>query len=214
MDIYALGFSPFAARVILAARFKGFKYKLSFPKDGTKTASFLKLNPLGKAPVLKDGSVVLFESSVIVEYLEAKSKKNRLVPSAAKAAAQTRLIGAMFGDYLQPSIMGLWGQLDPAKRDQRVVDAKLAEISKYLDIIEKMIPGKSYIAGAKPTIADCYAAPALFFLNRFLPLVVTEPLGGRKKLIKYMAKAKKDKVLGKTLAEMDATLTVWQNSQR
>lgn len=214
MDIYGLAFSPFAARTILAARFKGLKYKLTMPKDGLKSASYLKMNPLGKAPVLKDGSVVLFESSVIVEYLEAKSKKNRLVPSSAKAAAQVRLIGAMFGDYLQPAIMGLWGQLDPSNRDQSVVSAKLADIAKYLDIIEKMIPGKSYLAGTKPTLADVYGAPALFFLHRFLPLFGADPLGGRKKLGKYMAKAKKDKILGTTLTEMDTALTAWQNSQR
>lgn len=214
MDIFGLAFSPFAARAILAARFKGYKYKLSVPKDGLKSPAFLKLNPLGKVPVLKDGSVVLFESQVIVEYLEAKSKKNRLVPSAAKAAGQVRLIGAMFADYLQPAIMGLWGQLDPSKRDQAVVDAKLADIAKYLDIIEKMIPAKAYLAGAKPTIADVYGAPALFFLNKFLPQFGVDPMGGRKKLSKYMAKTKKDKVLSTTLADMDAALTAWQNSQR
>ena len=109
--------------------------------------------------------------------------------------------------------MGLWGQLDPAKRDQTVVGAKLADINKYLDIIEKMIPAKAYLAGAKPSLADVYAVPALFYLHKFLPMFGADPLGSRKKLTKYCAKAKKDKVISGVMTEMEEALTAWQASQ-
>ncbi len=207
MDIYGVIYSPFAARVAFAASFKGFKYKIVAPKDGTKTPAFLKLNPLGKVPVLKDGKVVLFESSVIIEYLEAKSKKKRLVPTPAKAGAEARLLGALFAEYLQPSVLGLWQQIDPAKRDQAVVDAKLTDVARYLDIIEKRMSAKPYCAGAKPTIADCYALPVMFFLTNFMPRFgATNLLKGRKKLTKYIAFARKNKLTSGVLAQMDAAL--------
>ena len=91
MDIYGSILSPFVARCILAARFKGIKHTFSMPKDGIKSPAFLKLNPLGKMPAMKDGKLTLFESSVIAEYINGKSKKKPLVPSAAKAAAKVRL---------------------------------------------------------------------------------------------------------------------------
>ncbi|MSO72902.1 MAG: glutathione S-transferase family protein [Rhodospirillaceae bacterium] len=214
MEIYGAMLSPFMARVVLAARFKGIKHKVLMPKDGIKSPAFLKMNPLGKMPVVKDGSTVLFESAVIVEYLEAKYKRKRIVPSAAKAGAQARLIGAIFDEYAQAAILALFPHIDPAKRDQAVVDAKLAELSKALDIVEKMISAKPYAAGAKFTIADCYAVPALFFVVTFAPRFgVADPLGGRKKLAKYLAKARKDKLLGGVLTEMEIGLKQWESAK-
>jgi len=211
MDIYGSILSPFAARVVLAARFKGIKHTLVFPKDGIKSRAFLKLNPLGKMPVINDRGTVLYESAVILEYLEVKYKKKRLIPSAAKAASQTRLVGALFTEYVQPVVLALWRHLDPAKRDPAVVDAKLAELSTILDVVETTMTGKPYAAGAKVSIADCYAIPALFYVDAFLPRFgISNPMGRRKKLGKYWAKAQKDKLLGSVLQEMDIGLRQWE----
>lgn len=207
MDIYGVMYSPYTARVVLAARHKGIKHKVSMPKDGLKSPAYLKLNPLGKAPVMKDGATVLFESGVILEYLDAKYKKKRIVPSNPKDMAQARLLAALFAEYVQPHVFPLWRQADPANRDQALVDSKLAEIKKGLDIIESRLKASPYAAGAKFTIADCYAIPTLFWVQALLPPVgVADPLGGRKKLTKYVAKARKDKLIGAVIAEMDAGL--------
>ena len=78
MDVYGGILSPYVARVILTARHKGIKHKLKMPTGGLKSPEFLALNPMGKIPTIKDGSTVLYESSVIVDYLEAKYKKKRI----------------------------------------------------------------------------------------------------------------------------------------
>ena len=207
MDIYGFVYSPYMARVVIAARHKGLKHKIVAPKDGIKSPSFLKMNPFGKMPVLKDGGVTLYESGVIVEYLDAKYKTKRLIPTVAKAGAQARLIAAVVGEYLQPNIFALWHQRDPAKRDQELVDAKLAIIKTAYDALEKLVTPKPYAAGAKLTVADCYAAPALFWLLAVMPLIgIDKPLAGHKKLAKYAANIKKDKLLGGVLMEMEAGL--------
>jgi glutathione S-transferase len=207
MDIYGVVYSPFMARVVLAARYKGIKHKISMPADGTKTPAFLKMNPLGKVPVLKDRKTVVFESGVILDYLDAKYKKKPIIPTAAKAVAQTRLIVAMFGDYVQTAAFGLWPQADPTKRDQAVVDAALVQLNKVLDATEKVFAGKPFAAGAKFTIADCYAVPALFFLHFLVPQFgIKDPLAGRKKLKKYWAKVNKDKLTRDILGDMNTGL--------
>src|SRR5438874_2305389 len=103
LTIYGNPFSPFVARVLLAATIKGLRYKIVTPADGgAAIPEVLKLNPFGKVPVLTDGRTRLFESGVIVEYLDAKSKRAPLVPRAAKAMAAVRLTGAIAAEYVQP----------------------------------------------------------------------------------------------------------------
>lgn len=207
MDIYGVVYSPYMARVVLAARYKGIKHKISMPKDGTKTPAFLKMNPLGKMPTLKDGKTVVFESGVILDYLDAKYKKKPIIPSAAKAVAQTRLVAAIFAEYVQPNAFALWPQADPAKRDQAAVATAMASVEKALDVAEKVLVGKPFAAGAKFSLADCYAVPALFFLHFLVPQFgVKDPLAGRKKLKKYWAKVNKDKLTRQVLEEMDIGL--------
>ena len=214
MDIYGSILSPFAARVVLAARYKGIPHKLLLPKGGIKSPAFLKMNPMGKMPTIKDGPTVLFESGVILEYMDAKYKKKPIVPAAVKAAAQARLIGAIFAEYVQPAMFGLFAQTDPAKRDQKVVDEKLAALTQALDAAEKLMVAKPFAAGARFTIADCYVAPALFFLHAIIPQVSSEPvLGKRPKLKHYYAKAQKHKLLGGVMDEMGEAMKAYMQQK-
>jgi glutathione S-transferase len=203
MDVYGGILSPYVARVILTARHKGIKHKLKMPAGGLKSPEYLALNPLGKIPTIKDGATVLYESSVIVDYLDAKHKKKRIVPAAAKDAAKARLIATVFAEYVQAPTLALFRQRDPATRDQKVVEEKLAEINRGLDVVEKLLSGKAWAAGAKFTIADVFAVPCWFFVSAMLPQFgVTDPIGPRKKLRKYVAKITKDKLTGGVLTEM------------
>jgi len=213
MHIYGVMLSPYVARVALAARFKGVKYTVAPPEGGLKSPAFLKLNPLGKVPTITDGKTVLFESGVILEYLEDKYKKKRMVPAAAKAAAQARLTAAVFGEYVQGAIGKLFAHMGPGASPPAVA-AILADVARYLDVADDMIAAKPFAASAKFSIADCYAAPCLFFATLFLPRFGMEnPLAGRKKLERYLAKAQKDKVIGSILREMKASFEDWAQKQ-
>ena len=214
MDVYGVIFSPFCARVALAARFKGIKIKLApTPGGGYKTAEYLKINPLGKVPALKDGKFYVYESAVIVEYLEAKSKKKPVVPKKAKDAAVARMIAAVCGDYVQGAVGKLFAHMGP-NPDKTALAAVFAEIDKQLDIAEQVISAKPFAAGAKFTIADVHALPTLGFASLFLPTFgVTKPLGARKKLNSYMAKAKKHKIMGGLLKDMEESFKAWQKSK-
>ncbi|MCB2108101.1 MAG: glutathione S-transferase family protein [Rhodobacteraceae bacterium] len=207
MEIYGGILSPYVARVILVARHKGIKHKLITPEGGIKTPEFLKMNPLGKIPTIKDGKTVLFESAVIVDYLDAKSKKNRVIPAKASDAAKARLIAQVVAEYVQTPTLALLRQRDPAKRDAKIVEDKLAEVNKALDVVEKLLSGKSWAAGTKFTIADAYAVPCIFYMDIVLPSFgAADSAGGRKKLKKYIAKVRKDKLTAPLLAEMTEAL--------
>lgn len=207
MDVYGMILSPYVARVILTARHKGIKHKLKMPEGGIKSPQYLMMNPLGKMPVIKDGSTVLYESGVIVEYLDTKFKKKRIVPASAAESAKARLIAMIFAEYVQAPTLLLLRQRDPAKYDQKVVEEKLTEIQRGLDVVEKLLSGKGWAMGSKFSIADVYAIPCLFFVTALIPQFgLAEPLGSRKKLKKYVTKLSKDKLSSVVMSEMGEAL--------
>ncbi|MEX0805321.1 MAG: glutathione S-transferase family protein [Candidatus Binatia bacterium] len=75
LELYWGSGSPFAWRVMLTLEVKGLEYEsklLEFSRGDHKAADFLKLNPRGKVPVLKDGGFMLNESLAIMAYLDCK----------------------------------------------------------------------------------------------------------------------------------------------
>jgi len=75
IELYWGSGSPFAWRVMLTLEVKGLAYQsklLEFSKGEHKSADYLKLNPRGKVPTLKDGDFVIHESLAIMSYLDGK----------------------------------------------------------------------------------------------------------------------------------------------
>ena len=75
IELYWGSGSPFAWRVMLTLEVKGLSYEsklLEFSKGDHKAPAYLKLNPRGKVPTLKDGDFVLYESLAIMSYLDRK----------------------------------------------------------------------------------------------------------------------------------------------
>jgi glutathione S-transferase len=204
MTLYGGKLSPFVARAILAARYKGMKFTLTTPADGTKTPAYLKIHPFGKVPALKDGATVVFESSVIVEYLDAKGKGKKLVPKAAKAAVKVRQIGAVAAEYVQSAVNKFFPFLQ-GSGDANALNAAQAELDRTLDVLEKAVVKGKYAGGAQFSIADVNVVPALCFASLITgKLGLGDPLNGRPKLKRYFAAMKKDKTAGAVIADMSA----------
>jgi glutathione S-transferase len=75
IELYWGSGSPFAWRVMLTLEVKGLAYEsklLEFSKGDNRTPAYLRLNPRGKVPTLKDGDFVLYESLAIMAYLDRK----------------------------------------------------------------------------------------------------------------------------------------------
>lgn len=206
MKVYGAILSPFVCRVILALQHKGIAHEVIMPKDGMKTPEYLAMNPMGKMPTLKDGATVIPESSVIVEYIDAKYPKKPIIPGSAKTAAKARLIATISDLYVQGVVTTLFSQRDPKTRDKALVKAKLAEVQKGLGILDGYLtPGGPWAMGKRFTIADCYALPALFFVNLVTPSFgVKDPFAGHKNVKKYWAALKRDPMGKKALKEMTA----------
>ncbi len=207
VTLYGAALSPFVARVMLACDCKGIAYQLTMPKDGIKSPNFLKLNPFGKMPTITDGNDVVYESSVIVDFLDAKYKKKKLIPSAAKAGAQARLVATVSAEYVQPGGLSIFRLIRAKSTDAAAMDAAKADLIKGLDVLEKLLSGKKFAAGGSATIADCFVIPALFFATEVGALAgITNALTSRPKLAAYWAGMKKNKMVAKLVGAMGARL--------
>jgi len=137
-------------------------------------AEYLKLWPIGKMPVLRDEARnrMIPETTIIIEYVQRfYPGRIAFVPDDVEQALQVRLRDRFFdlyindpmqkivGDKLRPS-----GQSDPAG----VAQAKsLLEVSYGL--MDKEMAGKTWACGEAFSLADCAAAPALFYAEKVLP---------------------------------------------
>jgi glutathione S-transferase len=203
ITVYGSVLSPFVARVLLACGYKGLATELTMPKDGIKSPEFLKLNPFGKIPTIKDGGMALYESAVIVDYLDAKYKKKKLIPAAAKAMGQARLIAAIAAEYVQPAGLKFFRMKRSNQSTPAEIEATTADLTKGLDVLEKVLSGKKFAAGSSAGIADCFVIPALFFAVHAAALFdVNDAIGQRKKVRALWDAAHKDKVAGKILQGM------------
>lgn len=136
--------------------------------DPAERARFQALWPLGKFPVLEDtaSGLVLGEASVIVEHL-ARSQPGAagLVPVDWAAAREVRLLDRVFDLYLQGPMQRITGDLlrPEEVRDPYGVDQAKQELLKAYGFLEQRLAGRTWAAGESFTVADCAAAPALFY---------------------------------------------------
>src|ERR1700757_4366926 len=95
MKLYDYPQCPFCRKVRVALAEKGIEYEKIFVdlrEKEQKKEEFLKINPYGKVPVLLDNSTVIYESSVINEYLDEKYPDPPLMPSDFAGRARVRIL--------------------------------------------------------------------------------------------------------------------------
>jgi glutathione S-transferase len=159
-----------------------FEFRLLDLGDPDSRAAFAALWPIAKMPVLEDADrgAVVPETSIIVDYLDAHHPGAiRLVPEEADAARDVRLWDRIFDLYVQGPMQRIVGdRLRPAdKRDAFGVEEARAALATALNLVEREAAGRArpWARGEAFTLADCAAAPALFYADKVMPLAGTWP---------------------------------------
>jgi len=149
-------------------------------QDEAERAALLELYPVGKFPVLRDEdrNLTVPESTIIIEHLAQQHPGAApLVPSDPKLALQVRAQDRFYDLYVHNQMQEIVGdRLRPANaKDPTGVAAARARLATSYDMIERDMAGKSWVAGEQFTMADCAAAPALFYANKVQPFEDTHP---------------------------------------
>ena len=141
--------------------------------------AFYKLWPIGKFPVIEDTvrNWMVPESSIIIEYLDQHCPGgSKLVPADPDAARQVRMRDRFFDLHIHTHMQKIVGdRLRPAgQKDALGVEQARAQMRTALTLVESDI-GTHWITGDGFTMADCSAAPALFYADKVLPLATDFP---------------------------------------
>jgi glutathione S-transferase len=142
--------------------------------NAASRADFLKVWPIGKFPVLRDDAKdrTVPESSIIIEYLaQHYPGRSQLMPADADLACQTRLCDRFYDLYVHEPMQKVVGdRLRPASsKDPYGVEQAKARIQTAYGMIEADMITKTWAMGDAFSMADCAAAPSLFYANLVVP---------------------------------------------
>jgi len=126
------------------------------------------LSPLGKFPVLIDGDRVLCESSIIIEYLQCHYPGPvTLIPAEQDRALDVRMLDRHFDNYVMASAQYIVNDCmrAPAERDALIVASTRAMLQRAYGWLDRRLQHNSFACGDAFTLADCAAAPSLFYAD-------------------------------------------------
>lgn len=174
--LHAHPLSSYCWKVLIALYEKqlAFAFRQVDLGDPDSRAALSALWPMAKMPVLEDrgrGAVVP-ETSIIVDYLDAHHcGAIRLIPDEPEAARDVRLWDRIFDLHVQAPMQRIVAdRLRPEEsRDRYGVEEARAALAIALDMVDAELAGRIWARGEAFTLADCAAAPALFYADKVMP---------------------------------------------
>lgn len=151
--------------------------------DPAERAAYAALWPTAKIPLLQDGERVVPETSLQIEYLDRRHPGPvRLLPDEPEAGFEARLWDRLFDCYVMTTMQRYIAleRRAPEQRDPAGQQAAVEQLAMAYDLIEARLPGREWAVGETFGLADCAAAPALFYA---LPILAFGP--GRPRLTAY-----------------------------
>lgn len=142
--------------------------------DERSSAAFRAVWPMAKMPVLRDearGRTVA-ESTIAIEYLDAYYPgTTRFLPADPDRAWQTRMWDRFYDHYVQEPMQKIVTDRlrPPGKGDTFGVEQAKASLRQAYEVLEPQLSGQPWMMGDAFTLADCAAAPALFYANTVAP---------------------------------------------
>lgn len=176
MKLYHHPLSSYSQKALIALYEKeiAFTPEVINMMDPAVRAEYAKVSPMGKMPllVLDDGRKI-FEASIIVEHLDVHhpTSGTRLIPEDRAAALEARFLDRVFDLYINDNIVKLFfdNMAPEAERDPRGVAAAKAALDKAYAMLDEVLAGRTWAIGDTFTIADCAAAPPLFYAHMAYP---------------------------------------------
>jgi glutathione S-transferase len=151
--------------------------------DPTSRAAFQAVWRMAKMPVLRDEGRdrTVAEATIVIEYLDVHYRgATRFVPDDADGAWQARMWDRVFDHYVhEPMQKIVTDRLRPAgANDRHGVELARAQLREFYDMIEQDLQPRPWAMGDAFGLADCAAAPALFYANTVEPFGEAHPTHG------------------------------------
>ena len=181
LALYGHPFSSYTQKVLIALYENGTPFEL-LNLDPAETVShsadWLRHWPLAKFPVLVDGDRTVVESSIVIEHLQlAHPGPVQLIPADPRTALDVRFMDRFFDLHVMAPVQhavnaALTGN---AERKAEGVAWAAEKLEKAYAWLEGMWAGRTWAAGESFSLADCAAAPSLFYADWTHPIAATYP---------------------------------------
>lgn len=167
--------SPYVRKVRVVMAEKKLDFQLVL-EDVWGSDAILKSNPLGKVPCLvMEGGEAVFDSRVIVEYLDTLSPVGKLIPPTGRERVEVRTWEALADGLLDASILARleanWAGRTAEQRSQAWIDRQMSRVHGSLKAMSQGLGEKSFAAGNSFTLADVAVGCALGYLDFRFPKI-------------------------------------------
>ena len=171
--LYAHPFSSYSQKVLVALYENDTPFDYRNLEQPDAQAELAALWPMRRFPVLVDGDRTVLEASCVIEYLDIHHPGPvRLLPDDAGAALQVRMLDRFFDNYVStPQQKFVFDRLRPERaRDPHGVDEARRMLDTAYAWLDRHMEGRTWAAGDAFSLADCGAAPFLFYADWTHPI--------------------------------------------
>jgi len=171
IKLYTFPPSTNSRKVRIALLEKGLEFErinVDLSKREQKNPEYLKVHPYGQVPALDDEGFVVYDSTVINEYLEDEYPYPPLMPKDSEGRARARMMEDFRDTHFNPPCVKIIYEMrkPEGERVADVITTAKADINKCFDRLETELQGKEYLAGAF-SLADIAFMANLDLLDRF-----------------------------------------------
>lgn len=171
IKLYTFPPSTNSRKVRIVLLEKGLEFErinVDLTKREQKNPEYLKIHPFGQVPALDDEGFILYDSTVINEYLEDEYPYPSLMPGDSEGRARARLWEDFRDSHFNPYCVHIIYEMrkPEGERDAQRIDHARAQINACFDRLETELQGKEYLAGTF-SLADIAFMANFDFLDRF-----------------------------------------------
>lgn len=166
--------SPYVRKVRVVLAEKKLDYQLVLENVWADDTTISQSNPLGKVPCLiMDGAEAVFDSRVIVEYLDTLSPVGKLLPPSGRERAEVKTWEALADGLLDAAVLvrleATWAGRQDSERSQAWIDRQLAKVRQSLQAMAEGLGDKPYCSGIHLSLSDIAVGCALGWLEFRFP---------------------------------------------
>jgi len=173
LEFFAHPFSSYCQKVLIAFYENDVAFTYRMLEDAGVGEEFAALWPMKRFPILREGERVVLEASVIIEYLQIHHPGPvKLIPEDRDLALEVRMLDRVFDNYVMtPQGKFVYDSLRPAdQRDALGVEEARAMLDTSYAWLDARMQSRTWAAGETFTLADCAAAPSLFYADWTYPI--------------------------------------------
>ena len=166
--------SPYVRKVRVVMAEKKLEYAFVTEDVWAADTAIAESNPLGKVPCLvMEGAEALFDSRVIVEYLDTLSPVGRLIPTMGRERSEIKTWEALADGLMDAAILARleanWAGRTKAQRSQAWIDRQLDKVNAVLKAMSRGLAERPFCGGVHMTLADIAVGCALGYLDFRFP---------------------------------------------